>query len=135
MRTLDYFYENYVRTFIDFCKELGESAINLFLILISWLLGVCLFITIPLWIIPYKLWKMKGGKEWWVNISTEEKCWNILKNNTVDEWIVCKYNADWIYSFIENQPTADVKENKDCEKCIYFGKHAPKERNWEYEYY
>lgn len=38
MRTLDYFYENYVRTLIDFCEELGESAINLFLILISWLL-------------------------------------------------------------------------------------------------
>lgn len=46
------------------------------------------------------------------------------KNNTADEWIVCQYNADWIYSFIENQPTADVKENKDCEKCIHFGRHA-----------
>lgn len=61
MRTLDYFYENYVRTIIDFCEELGESAINLFLIFVSWLLGVCLFITIPLWVIPYKLWEMKGG--------------------------------------------------------------------------
>jgi hypothetical protein len=61
MRILDYFYENYLRTFIDFCEELGESAINLFLILVSWLLGVGLFITIPLWIIPYKLWKRKGG--------------------------------------------------------------------------
>lgn len=61
MKILDYFYENYLRTFIDFCEELGESAINLFLTLISWLLGVGLFITIPLWIIPYKLWKNKGG--------------------------------------------------------------------------
>ena len=57
MKILDYFYENYLRTFVDFCEELGESAINLFLTLISWLLGVGLFITIPLWIIPYKLWK------------------------------------------------------------------------------
>lgn len=63
MRTLNYFYENYLRTFIDFCEELGESAINLLLTLISWLLGVVLFITIPLWIIPYKLWKRKGGAE------------------------------------------------------------------------
>ena len=61
MRILDYFYENYLRTFIEFCEELGKSAINLFLILVSWLLGVGLFITIPLWIIPYKLWKSKGG--------------------------------------------------------------------------
>lgn len=62
MRILDYFYENYLRTFIEFCEELGESAINLFLTLISWLLGVGLFITIPLWIIPYKLWKRNGGE-------------------------------------------------------------------------
>ena len=62
MRILDYFYENYLRTFIDFCEELGESAINLFLTLVSWLLGFGLFITIPLWIIPYKLWKRKGGE-------------------------------------------------------------------------
>lgn len=61
MKILDYFYENYLETFIDFCKEIGTSAISLFLILISWILGACLFITIPLWIIPYKLWKMKGG--------------------------------------------------------------------------
>ena len=61
MRILDYFYENYLRTFIEFCEELGESAINLFLTLVSWHLGVGLFITIPLWIVPYKLWK--GGAE------------------------------------------------------------------------
>lgn len=67
MRILDYFYENYLRTFVEFCEELGESAINLFLTFISWFLsvvswflGVGLFITIPLWIIPYKLWKRKG---------------------------------------------------------------------------
>ena len=63
MRILDYFYENYLRTFIDFCDELGEIAIDLFSTVISWLLAVGLFITIPLWMIPYKLWKMKGGEE------------------------------------------------------------------------
>ena len=63
MRILDFFYENYVRTIIDVLKEIGISAIGLFLILISWILVVCLIITIPLWIIPYKLWKMKCGEE------------------------------------------------------------------------
>lgn len=63
MRLLDYFYEHYLLTVVDFCEELGDSAINLLLTLISWLLGVGLFITIPLWIIPYKLWKKKGGEE------------------------------------------------------------------------
>ena len=63
MRILDYFYENYLCTVIEFCAELGESAKNLFLILVSCLLVVGLFITIPLWIIPYKLWKRKGGEE------------------------------------------------------------------------
>ena len=62
MRILDYFYENYLRTFIEICEEFGESAINLLLTLVSWFLGVGLFITIPLWIIPYKLWKRKGGE-------------------------------------------------------------------------
>lgn len=62
MRILDYFYENYLRTFIDFCDELGEITIDLFSTVISWLLAVGLFITIPLWMIPYKLWKMKGGE-------------------------------------------------------------------------
>ena len=62
MRILDYFYENYLRSVIDFIEELGESSINLFLKLISWILGVVLFVTLPLWIIPYKLWKRKGGE-------------------------------------------------------------------------
>ena len=63
MRVLDYFYENYLRAFVDFCEEMGECSIKLFLTLLSWLLGVVLFVTIPLWIIPYKLWKRKGGAE------------------------------------------------------------------------
>lgn len=63
MRTLNYFYEHYLRTFIEFCEELGESAIRLFWTLVSWHLSVVLFITIPLWIIPYKLWKKKGDAE------------------------------------------------------------------------
>ena len=33
------------------------------------------------------------------------------------------YNA-LINQLITKQPTADVEENKDCEQCIHFGKHA-----------
>ena len=25
---------------------------------------------------------------------------------------------------VENTPTADVEQKKDCEKCVHFGKHA-----------
>lgn len=33
------------------------------------------------------------------------------------------YNA-LINLLITKQPAVDVEENKDCEKCIHFGKHA-----------
>jgi hypothetical protein len=47
------------------------------------------------------------------------------ENNTADEWIVGQYNADWIYSFIESQPTADVEEVKHGEWIDKFnGKYA-----------
>ena len=36
----------------------------------------------------------------------------IEDTNTVREWLVSQYNADWIYSFIESAPTADVAEVK-----------------------
>lgn len=71
-------------------------------------------------------------------INREEMLKYLEENNTADEWIVGQYNADWIYSFIESQPTADVKEVKHgewlnvlftqryrCSLCgneIYFGK-------------
>lgn len=35
------------------------------------------------------------------------------ENNTADEWIANQYNADWIYSFIESQPTADFEKPKN----------------------
>ena len=60
-------------------------------------------------------------------IDREKMLKYLEENNTDDEWIVGQYNADWIYSFIESQPTADVVEVvrcKDCRKngteyCIY----------------
>ena len=36
----------------------------------------------------------------------------IVETNDIDDWCVSKYNADWISSFIESQPTADVVEVK-----------------------
>lgn len=35
---------------------------------------------------------------------------SIEEHNTLDEWLVSQYNADWIYSFIETAPAADVEE-------------------------
>ena len=57
-------------------------------------------------------------------IDREKMLKYLEENNTDDKWIVCQYNADWIYSFIENQPTADVEEKRDCKKCIHLDKHA-----------
>ena len=39
------------------------------------------------------------------------------ETNTADEWIANQYNADWIYSFIESQPTADVEKVVRCRNC------------------
>ena len=36
----------------------------------------------------------------------------LVETNDIDDWIKYKYNADWISSFIENQPTAGVVEVK-----------------------
>lgn len=59
VRTLEYFYKYYlspcVETCVEFCEKLGEYSKNLFLIIGSWLLGIALFFTLPLWIIPYKI--------------------------------------------------------------------------------
>lgn len=43
-------------------------------------------------------------------IDREKMLKYIEDTNTADEWIVGQYNADWIYSFIESQPTAEVVE-------------------------
>jgi hypothetical protein len=50
-------------------------------------------------------------------IDREKMLKYLEENNTADEWIVGQYNADWIYSFIESQPTADVVEVVRCKDC------------------
>ena len=52
-------------------------------------------------------------------IDREKMLKHLEENNTADEWIVGQYNADWIYSFIESQPTADVVEVVRCVECKY----------------
>lgn len=66
---LDYFYENllsglrgFIADFMDGIRELVEEFMDLFSYIASWLLGAVLFVTIPLWIVPYKLWKRRGDK-------------------------------------------------------------------------
>lgn len=39
----------------------------------------------------------------------------LVETNDVDDWCVSQYNADWISSFIESQPTANVAEVKHGE--------------------
>ncbi len=50
-------------------------------------------------------------------IDREKMLKYLEENNTADEWIVGQYNADWIYSFIESQPIADVEEVVRCKDC------------------
>ena len=41
-------------------------------------------------------------------INREEMLKYIDEHTKQDEWLVNKYNADWIYNFIDSRPTADV---------------------------
>jgi hypothetical protein len=59
MRTLDYFYKNYVISFLETLADIGESIIEAFSMVFSWLIFLLLFITLPLWIIPYKIYQNK----------------------------------------------------------------------------
>ena len=61
-------------------------------------------------------------------IDREKMLKYIEENNTADEWIVGQYNADWIYSFIESQPTADVVEAKHGEWIYNTDDFTPKMR-------
>ena len=58
-------------------------------------------------------------------IDREKMLKYLEETNTSDEWIVNQYNADWIYSFIESQPCADVVETKYGEWEAY-GLRNPK---------
>lgn len=48
-------------------------------------------------------------------IDREKMLKYLEETNTDNDWVVGQYNADWIYSFIESQPTADVVEVKHGE--------------------
>lgn len=52
-------------------------------------------------------------------IDKEKLLKYLEETNTSDEWIVNQYNADWIYSFIESQPTADVVEVETIKAWLY----------------
>lgn len=71
-------------------------------------------------------------------IDKEKLLKHLEETNTSDEWIVNQYNADWIYSFIESQPCADVVEVVRCKDCVWF-KESEKTNScycdWHREYY
>lgn len=50
MKVLDYFYEEYILNAIDWLIEFGESFVRC-------IYNVILLVTIPIWILPYKLSK------------------------------------------------------------------------------
>ncbi len=50
-------------------------------------------------------------------INREEMLKYLEENNTADEWIVGQHNVDWIYSFIDSQPKADVEKVIRCKEC------------------
>lgn len=63
MRTLDYFYKHSIQPIVDHFEDVSENFSEIILEVLSWLFGFVLVLTLPLWIIPYKLWKKKGGAE------------------------------------------------------------------------
>ena len=71
MRVLKYFYENYVMEIVDGLVEFSGCVLDGVLTVLSWLFAACLFITLPLWIIPYKVWDRKN-RERMLNILKKE---------------------------------------------------------------
>ena len=63
MRVLDYFYKNYISPVMDGITEMSEAAVSSVLAVGVFILNVFLIallvITLPVWIIPYKLKKAK----------------------------------------------------------------------------
>ena len=76
MKTLDYFYENYVIPIIEFLIEIGESTSRTFLNFVKYMcsciLAVCLFITLPVWLFPYKVAKAKKKQKSKLQASYEQ---------------------------------------------------------------
>ena len=57
----------------------------------------------------------------------------LVETNDIDDWCVSQYNADWISSFIESQPTADVVEVVRCCECKYSRPRNKSEKNIYFE--
>lgn len=53
-------------------SEMGEEAYDFLLKLIALLLMVCLIVTIPLWIIPYHIYKNEDNKKHNKNYNKNE---------------------------------------------------------------
>lgn len=49
-------------------------------------------------------------------INREEMLKYIEEHNTEDNWLVNRYNADWIYNFIDSRPTAEVVPKSEVER-------------------
>lgn len=56
MIILDYFFNEYLVPLVEGIKKSGE-------IVLSWFLWIVLFITTPIWVIPYLFIKNKSSKK------------------------------------------------------------------------
>ena len=66
MKTLDYFYEEILT---PVCLGLVDIIIALFCAVLEIMLAVVIFITVPLWIVPYAIIRNKRNKR----RSTDER--------------------------------------------------------------
>lgn len=55
MKIFDYFYENYVENGLGYFYDLGSTILNALLVF-------AFYLTVPIWIIPYFVWKHRKKK-------------------------------------------------------------------------
>ena len=44
-------------------NNLKNMVVETFVLMLFWIFIITMFATLPLWIIPYKIWEKKGGAE------------------------------------------------------------------------
>lgn len=52
-------------------------------------------------------------------ISRDEMLKYIAEHNSEENWRVSRYDAGWIYDFIDSRPTADVVPRAEVDELIY----------------
>lgn len=71
MKVFDYFYENYFLPLVENITYTAQVIWDVFLIIIGWCLVAALFISMPLWFIPYLVISEKRKKQLKRRLSNE----------------------------------------------------------------